>query len=38
MKRFSVNKARGARSFKRTLARTKVPNIHPRLMRGGVRL
>lgn len=38
MKRYSVNKHRGAKGFRRDVARTKMVNIAPKPMRGGYRL
>lgn len=38
MKRFNVNKKRGARVFKKHVARTKSVNMKAAPMRGGIRL
>ncbi|WNK14499.1 MAG: hypothetical protein [Microvirus sp.] len=38
MKRYSVNKRRSARNFRRSTSRTKMPNISPAPQRGGWRL
>lgn len=38
MRRFSVNKKRSARKFKRNISRTKMANMDIRPMRGGWRL
>ena len=38
MYRSHVNKSKSARSFRRSSNRTKLMNIKPRPMRGGIRL
>jgi hypothetical protein len=38
MKRHSVNKSKAAKSFKRSVGRTKAINISSAPMRGGIRL
>lgn len=38
MKRFSVNKGRSAKKFRKQISRTKAPNVQAGPMRGGWRL
>lgn len=38
MKRFPVNKARGARKFSKSVGKTKALNMRGAPMRGGIRL
>lgn len=37
MRRYGVNKARGAKSFRRDVSRVKLVNLAPKPMRGGYR-
>lgn len=38
MRRFPVNKAKSAKSFRRNVSRTKAANVKAGPMRGGIRL
>lgn len=38
VKRYGVNKGRSARKFRHSAGRTKMANLHPGPMRGGIRM